>query len=176
MKALPVTTTEAVRREGVITVTRKGIPFSITQTADGVFKAFVSICPHDWIVMHRPAVRDDCLICPLHAATFDTRSGAIANARGKRISGGLHEVKVDISGDQIRLYVDGAAWRYFFVAQLRLAARLALSLSRRRRRTRKTTGPRSGDCAKAFARICPLDPIPSHRPAAPNPGQQRGRL
>lgn len=133
MKHVHAATVDAVRKTGVVHVRCLGIPFALTHTPTGGVKAFIPICPHDWIVMDRPALQEDCLVCPVHAATFDASSGAVANTRGKRITEGLREAQVEIRDGQVLVAVERAHYIYLLNAWLRRTRHSATKLTGRRR-------------------------------------------
>jgi nitrite reductase/ring-hydroxylating ferredoxin subunit len=51
----------------------------VCRTKDGV-TALDTVCSHAYALMHEGRLRGNRLICPLHGASFDCRSGAVLGA------------------------------------------------------------------------------------------------
>ena len=51
----------------------------VCRTKDGV-TALDNVCSHAYALMHEGRLRGNRLICPLHGASFDCRSGAVLGA------------------------------------------------------------------------------------------------
>jgi nitrite reductase/ring-hydroxylating ferredoxin subunit len=51
----------------------------ICRTKDGV-NALDNVCSHAYALMHEGRLRGNRLICPLHGASFDCRTGAVLGA------------------------------------------------------------------------------------------------
>jgi nitrite reductase/ring-hydroxylating ferredoxin subunit len=51
----------------------------VCRTKDGIF-ALDGVCSHAYALMHEGRLRGNRLICPLHGASFDCRSGAVLGA------------------------------------------------------------------------------------------------
>lgn len=51
----------------------------VCRTKDGI-TALDNVCSHAYALMHEGRLRGNRLICPLHGASFDCRSGAVLGA------------------------------------------------------------------------------------------------
>jgi nitrite reductase/ring-hydroxylating ferredoxin subunit len=121
--ALSNITVDHVRRSGVVNVVARGIPLSIVTTPEGSLKAYVRICPHAWVEMPQPMVSNNCLVCPLHAVTFDVCTGNVDNSRGKHVAEGLREVRVEVRHDIVFVHLDAGDYLYLVGAQARRTGR-----------------------------------------------------
>ena len=59
-------------------------------------------CPHYGFALHKGLMVGNKIVCPLHNATFDVRTGR--NETGP-IYDGLQTYKVEQSGDKLKIYV-----------------------------------------------------------------------
>ncbi len=125
-------TAESVHGTKLTNTTVRGVPLSIIKTEEGT-KAFVRVCPHDWVVMRRPFMAGGCLVCPVHSVGFDACSGAVTDRRGKRITEGLREVGLEVRPEGVRVQVDGGIYAYLLMARLRRFGRALSKVTRRRR-------------------------------------------
>ncbi len=117
-KQIPLGNAASIRRAGVIHVDAFGMPLSVIPRGDG-FAGFVRICPHDWIVMDAPAVEAFCIVCPVHLATFDVRSGAIVERKGKKMRQGLRAVMTHERDGEVFAQITSADWLYRIIARFR---------------------------------------------------------
>jgi 3-phenylpropionate/trans-cinnamate dioxygenase ferredoxin subunit len=79
-----------------------GIPVLLVHAKDGVVYAVHDICSHAFAHLHEGRLRGHRLICPLHGASFDVRSGAVLGAPA---TVPLASYPVRIAGDQIEVEV-----------------------------------------------------------------------
>lgn len=68
----------------------------LTQPAEGEFKAFSAVCPHQGCLV--TDVRDGAIVCPCHGSQFDIATGDVI---GGPATSGLAEKQVTVSGDGI---------------------------------------------------------------------------
>jgi nitrite reductase/ring-hydroxylating ferredoxin subunit len=57
-----------------------GVPVLLVHTKDGSLHAVNNICSHAYARMDEGRLRGHRLICPLHGASFDVRTGAVLGA------------------------------------------------------------------------------------------------
>jgi 3-phenylpropionate/trans-cinnamate dioxygenase ferredoxin subunit len=55
-------------------------PVLVVHTKDGAVHALHNVCTHAYANMNEGRLRGHRLICPLHGASFDVRSGAVLGA------------------------------------------------------------------------------------------------
>ena len=55
-------------------------PVLLVHTKDGAVHAVHNICSHAYAKMDEGRLRDNRVICPLHGASFDVRTGAVLGA------------------------------------------------------------------------------------------------
>jgi len=60
-------------------IERGGRAIVLCQTKDGI-NALDNVCSHAHALMHEGRLRGNRLICPLHGASFDCRTGAVLGA------------------------------------------------------------------------------------------------
>ncbi|MBI3654712.1 MAG: Rieske 2Fe-2S domain-containing protein [Acidobacteria bacterium] len=78
-----------------VCLNHRDIPYCVIKSGDTV-QAFIAVCPHENKVMNPPLVLDGCLVCPFHKVAFDATSGAVREARNKRLTKGLSPVQTGI--------------------------------------------------------------------------------
>lgn len=80
-----------------------GTPVLLVRTKDGSLHALHNICTHAHTRMDEGRLRGDRLVCPLHGAGFDARTGAVLSGPATqplpcyavRVANGRIEVRVD---------------------------------------------------------------------------------
>ncbi len=128
-------TTKNVRSDRLINATVRGVPLSIIDTPEGP-KAYVRVCPHDWVVMRRPFLAGECLVCPVHSVEFNKCSGEVTERRGKRITEGLRQVGLEVRSGEVHVRMSGGVYVYLAMAHLRRIGRVLSKTVGRRRRVR----------------------------------------
>lgn len=68
----------------------------VTQPADGTFKAFSAICPHQGCTVG--TVADDVITCPCHSSTFNAADGAHISGPATR---GLTALTATVTGSDV---------------------------------------------------------------------------
>lgn len=68
----------------------------VTQPAEGEFKAFSAVCPHQGCLV--TDVRDGVIVCPCHGSQFDITTGDVVAGPAPS---GLEEKQVTVSDDGI---------------------------------------------------------------------------
>jgi len=76
-------------------------PILICRTKDGWY-AVDDVCTHAYAKMHEGRLRGNRLICPLHGASFDCRTGAVLGAPAIQP---LKTYPVRISGEDVEIGV-----------------------------------------------------------------------
>ena len=61
-------------------VTLGGVAVLLVHAKDGGVHALQDVCTHAYAQMHEGRLRGHRLICPLHGASFDVRTGAVLGA------------------------------------------------------------------------------------------------
>jgi 3-phenylpropionate/trans-cinnamate dioxygenase ferredoxin component len=79
-----------------------GVPVLLVNSKDGSLHAVHNICTHAFARMDEGRLRGHRLICPLHGASFDVRTGAVLGAPA---TVPLASYPVRIAGDQIEVQV-----------------------------------------------------------------------
>jgi nitrite reductase/ring-hydroxylating ferredoxin subunit len=79
-------------------------PLTICRMPDGIF-AVDGVCTHAHALLHEGRLRGNRLICPLHGASFDVRSGKVL---GGPATQELRCYAVRVSGDMIEAKVPDA--------------------------------------------------------------------
>lgn len=108
-----------------------GVPFVLTMTERGEPRAFVNVCPHDWIEMNPCRVKHGCLECHKHDVTFDLNTGEVRDSKGKNISRGLCPAKAEISNGTVAITIDESHFEFFRQYRLRATVRKLKRLFRR---------------------------------------------
>jgi 3-phenylpropionate/trans-cinnamate dioxygenase ferredoxin subunit len=80
----------------------RGVPVLLVHAKDGAVYAVHDICSHAFARLHEGRLRGHRLICPLHGASFDVRSGAVLGAPA---TVPLASYPVRIAGDRIEVEV-----------------------------------------------------------------------
>jgi nitrite reductase/ring-hydroxylating ferredoxin subunit len=86
----------------MIEVALSGKSLVLCHTKDGWY-ALDNVCSHAYAKMHEGRLRGVRLICPLHGASFDCRTGAVLGAPA------LYPLKtypVRVSGDDVEIAMD----------------------------------------------------------------------
>lgn len=61
-------------------VTVADVPVLVVHAKDGAVHALHNVCTHAYAELHEGRLRGHRVICPLHGASFDVRSGAVLGA------------------------------------------------------------------------------------------------
>lgn len=69
---------------------------------DGEFYAIDNICTHAFALLSEGMIVDDCIQCPLHAARFDIRTGAVTAPPAYEA---LETYEVKVEGDTVLVQV-----------------------------------------------------------------------
>lgn len=77
----------------------EGEPVLLCHTRDGIH-ALHNVCTHAYARLDEGRLRGHRLICPLHGASFDARSGAVLGAPASQP---LRSYRVRVSGDRIEV-------------------------------------------------------------------------
>jgi nitrite reductase/ring-hydroxylating ferredoxin subunit len=80
----------------------EGVPVLLAHAKDGMVYAVHNVCTHAYAHMDEGRLRGHRLICPLHGASFDIRSGSVL---GPPATAPLTSYPVRISGDIIEVQV-----------------------------------------------------------------------
>jgi nitrite reductase/ring-hydroxylating ferredoxin subunit len=80
----------------------EGVPVLLAHAKDGMVYAVHNVCTHAYAHMDEGRLRGHRLICPLHGASFDIRSG---NVLGPPATAPLASYPVRIIGDVIEVQV-----------------------------------------------------------------------
>lgn len=75
----------------------------ICHTRDG-WHALDDVCSHAFALMHEGRLRGNRLICPLHGASFDCRTGAVLGAPA---TAALQRHEIRIVGDAVEVGIVG---------------------------------------------------------------------
>lgn len=68
----------------------------VTQPADGEFKAFSAVCPHQSCLV--TGVKDDTISCACHGSAYSAEDGSVLQGPSTR---GLTAIPVTVEGDQV---------------------------------------------------------------------------
>jgi len=91
-----LTTTDAVPVGGGTVLGKENV--IVVQPAEGEFKAFSSVCPHQGCQVS--GVEDDSIVCRCHDSHFSLDDGAPTSGPA---SSPLEEVRITVSGNDIRI-------------------------------------------------------------------------
>ena len=80
----------------------EGVPVLLAHTKDGSVYAVHNVCTHAYANINYGRLRGHRLICPLHGASFDIRSGAVLGAPATEP---LASYTVRITNDMIEVQV-----------------------------------------------------------------------
>jgi 3-phenylpropionate/trans-cinnamate dioxygenase ferredoxin subunit len=86
-------------------VTVEDVPVVLVRQGDEVF-ALHNVCSHMDYPLHEGDVDDTTLMCPLHGAKFDLRTGAV---RAMPAARGIKSFAVSIEGGAVRVDADEVA-------------------------------------------------------------------
>ena len=79
-----------------------GVQVLLVHAKDGIFHAVDNICTHAYAQLDEGRLRGNRVICPLHGASFDIRTGAVLGAPA---TAPLASYPVRIAGDHIEVQV-----------------------------------------------------------------------
>ena len=79
-----------------------GVQVLLVHAKDGIFHAVGNICSHAYAHLHEGRLRGHRVICPLHGASFDIRTGAVLGAPA---TAPIASYPVRVAGDQIEVQV-----------------------------------------------------------------------
>ena len=91
--AVLATTSEVPVSGGIINKDEK---YVVTQPADGQFKAFSSVCPHQQCQVSM--VKDNEIVCGCHGSRFSAETGDVEAGPANQ---GLAEIAVEVQGDNV---------------------------------------------------------------------------
>jgi nitrite reductase/ring-hydroxylating ferredoxin subunit len=77
---LPALAVDALAPGAMRCVTLGEHPVLVVRTREGSFHAVANICTHAYARMDEGRLRGTRVICPLHGASFDVRTGAVLGA------------------------------------------------------------------------------------------------
>lgn len=114
-----------------LVVRRFGIRFVIAVGVEGSLRSYVAICPHAWVQMPKMKLREGCLACPLHGATFEQATGVVRDNRGKRIRRPLKSVPVKVREGAVRLAIGLDCIAFVMASNVRRLLREAAHLRKK---------------------------------------------
>jgi nitrite reductase/ring-hydroxylating ferredoxin subunit len=121
----------ALVQRRILHVKRLGVPFIVSLDSGDVVRAFVDICPHAWRPRRKAFLREDCILCPLHGASFDVKTGVVVDDKGKRIRAPLKAVTTTVVDGQVWLRIGLSEAAFMAGATAKRALRAAAHFRKR---------------------------------------------
>ncbi len=101
-KLIPVAPLTRFKRNQMVCVEHRGVPYCVVRVKENKLKAYVTVCTHKDLAMFPPDAKKKRLICPFHDAAFDAATGKLAKSSRKKARR-LPKVDLEVVGDVVHL-------------------------------------------------------------------------